>query len=149
MIFYWTETPTRALLAQAGLDGDASADIGPATRMLGFAIAMIPLGALIFGLLSARRCFAAFAAGQIFSIETIGRLKAFAIAVALSAMLKPFAGAALVLLLAWNVPAIPRRLALTFDSDSLLSLIFAATVAILAWVMTEAIEIAEENKQFV
>lgn len=149
MLLYWIATPTRTLFSQAGIPNVPVTEIDYSVRALAFGVSMVPLGALIYGLLSARRCFNAFAAGQIFCREPINRLKGFAIGVAASALLKPFAGAALSLLLSFNGSAGAKALALTIDSDSLIALIFAGTVAAIAWVMTEALAISDENKQFV
>ncbi|WP_244491408.1 DUF2975 domain-containing protein [Bosea sp. Root381] len=149
MLSYWVMTPTRALFVQAGIMHGPAAEIGLAIRALAFGISMVPLGALIYGLLSARRCFDAFAAGRIFASEPIGRLKAFSIAVAASALLKPLAGAALSVLLSFSNPAGAKTLSLHVGSDMLIALIFAGTVAVIAWVMAEASDIADENQQFV
>ena len=149
MLLYWATTPTPILLSHAGLPAVPGAEIGLSVRVLAFTISMLPLGALIYGLLSARRCFDAFAAGRIFSTETIRWLRVFSIAVASSALLKPFAGAALSILLSWNGGSGAKTFVLSIGSDTLIALIFAGTVAVIAWVMTEAIEIFDENKQFV
>ncbi|MBB6254135.1 DUF2975 domain-containing protein [Nitrospirillum iridis] len=149
MLFYWAMTPTHTLFGQAGIQIAPVMELDFSARALAFGISMVPLGALIYGLLNARRCFDAFAAGQIFSSEPIGRLKAFSIAVAASAILKPFTGAALSLFLSFNNSGEVRTVALSIGSDTLIALIFAGTVAVIAWVMTEALDIADENKQFV
>lgn len=149
MLLYWATTPTLMLFSHAGLPRTPATEIDHSIRALAFGISMVPLGALIYGLLSARRCFDAFAAGHIFLSETIGRLKAFALAVAASALLKPLAGIALSVVLSWNGAAGAKTLVLNVGSDTLVALIFAGTVAVLAWVMTEAIEISDENRQFV
>ncbi|MGJ4998050.1 DUF2975 domain-containing protein [Bradyrhizobium sp. HKCCYLS3077] len=149
MAIYWAVTPTHTLFSQAGIPHAPVTEIDPSTRALAFAIAMIPLGTLIWGLLSGRRCFDAFAAGRIFSRDSIRQLRAFAIAVAASALLKPLAAAALSVVLSLQQPAGPKTLALSMGSDTPLALIFAGTVAVIAWVMTEALEIADENNQFV
>jgi Protein of unknown function (DUF2975) len=149
MFLYWTTTPTRTLFSQAGIPNAPVTEIDFSVRALAFVVSMVPLGALIYGLLSARRCFNAFAAGQIFCREPIKRLKGFSIGIAASALLKPFAGAVLSVLLSFNNSAGAKALSLNIGSDTLIALIFAGTVAAIAWVMTEALEIADENKQFV
>ncbi len=149
MLVYWATTPAPAVFSQAGLAGDPAAEIDFSVRMLAFAVSMLPLGALIYGLLSARRCFNAFAAGQIFCREPIRRLKGFAMGIAASALLKPFAGAALSLLLSLHRPAGAKVLMLNIGSDTLIALIFAGTIAAIAWVMAEALDIADENRQFI
>lgn len=149
MVSYWAATPAHVLRSQAGLVGAAPEGIEFPMRVLACGISMVPLAALIYGLVNANRCFGALAAGQIFSIEAIGRLRVFAIAVAVSALLKPFAGAALSVVLSWSEAPGRKILVLNVGSDTLIALIFAGTVAVVAWVMTEAVVISEENQQFV
>lgn len=149
MLLYWMTTPTRTLFSQAGLANAPVGEIGLAVRALAFGISMVPLAALVYGLLRARRCFTAFAAGVIFAREPINGLRDFSVGVAASAVLKPLAGAALSVLLSLHDPAGTRALVLNIGSDTLIALIFAGTVAAVAWVMAEAMEIADENKQFV
>lgn len=149
MAFYWATTPTRTLFSQAGIANSLATEIDLPVRALAFVISMIPLGALAYGLLSARRCFNAFAVGEIFSREPTRHLKAFAVAVAVSALLKPFAGAALSVLLSASSSTGTKTLTLNIGSDTLIALIFSGTVAIIAWVMTEASDLSDENKQFI
>jgi len=149
MVLYWTTTPTHTLFSQAGIPSSSVTEIGFFVRGVAFGVSMVPLGALMYGLLSARRCFDLFAAGQIFCREPIKRLKGFAVGIAASALLKPFAGAALSVLLSFNNPAGAKALTLSVDSDTLIALIFAGTVAAIAWIMAEALDIADENRQFV
>jgi len=149
MLVYWIATPAPALLGQSGVQHGPDIDLGILERATAFAISMVPLGALIFGLLGARRCFAGLATGHIFTPRSIGGLQALSMGVAASAILKPLAGAALVLLLSWNAPERTRTLVLTIGSDTLISLLFAGIVAVFAWIMAEAVEISDENDQFV
>src|SRR5437868_14774930 len=60
MLVYWISTPAGTLLATAGLMGVAPTEIGMGIRIAAFGISMVPLGALIYGLLMARSCFDAF-----------------------------------------------------------------------------------------
>lgn len=146
---YWFTTPSRALFGAAGLPGVPPMELALTVRTLGFFIAVVPLGALVFGLLNARRCFRDFAVGRLYGLSTITRLRAFALGVAASALLKPLAGAALSLLLSWHAGPGGKSLVLTVGSDTLIALLFAGTVAILAWVMGEAMALSDENQQFV
>ena len=90
-----------------------------------------------------------FAAGRIFSGDAARSLRGFALGVGASALLKPAAGAALSLLLGAVSPAHMRSLVLNVGSDTLLSLLFAGIVAIIAGVLVEAADVAAENAQFV
>ncbi|HWJ71656.1 MAG TPA: DUF2975 domain-containing protein [Kaistia sp.] len=149
MLAYWWLTPTEALFRQAGLVQVPPAWIGFPMRLAGFALSMIPLAALVLGLLSARGCFTSFAAGRVFSSEAARGLRGLALGVGASALLSPLAGAALSLLLSTQSPVGMRSVVFSVGSDSLLSLLFAAMVAAIASVLVEAADIAAENEQFV
>ena len=149
MALYWWTTPVDGLYRQAGIPGASSTDVDPLFRLGGFAISMVPLAALIYGLLAARRCFRAFSAGRIFSREATRSLRTFAVAVAASALLKAPIGAALSVFLSMAASTPARSLVLAVDSETLLSLLFAAMIAVIAWVLSEATDIADENQQFV
>lgn len=149
MLAYWIATPAPVLLGQSGVPHSPDTGLGILQRTAALAISMVPLGALIFGLLGARRCFAGLATGRIFTPRSIGGLQAFSLGVAASAVLKPLAGAALAVLLSWNGPDGAKTLVLSIGSDTLISLLFAGIVAVFAWIMAEAVEISDENDQFV
>lgn len=149
MGIYWWMTPADTLFSKSGLPVAPPTFLASHVRLVGFAISMVPVAALVFGLFAARRCFAAFAEGNVFSREAIGGLRAFAFAVTISALLTPLAGAGLSLLLSASSQSPTRSIVLNVGSDSLLALFFAAMIAIIAWVLSEAAEIADENQQFV
>lgn len=149
MLLYWYITPADTLFRHAGLAIPPPTDVGLPARLAAFAVAMVPLGALILGLLSARRCFNCFAAGRIFSRDAARSLQGLALGVGASALLKPVAGAALSLLLSALSPGHVHSLVLHVGSDTALSLLFATMVAIIAGVLVEAAEVAAENDQFV
>jgi hypothetical protein len=149
MLLYWCLAPSSALLAGAQLPVTSAREIGFGVRSLCFIIAMVPLGVLVFGLMSARRSFNAFAAGRFFCVDAVGGLQRFSLAILAETLLKPFAGAALSLLLSAGDPSGTKTLAFSVGSDTLLALVFAGTIAAIAWVMTQAIAIADENAQFV
>lgn len=148
-LYYWAVTPSPEMLANAQLANAAPREFGGATRTFAFVISMVPLAALIWGLIQARRCFQAFADGHFFSLEAVGGLKRFALAVFASALLQPIAAAALSLLLSWGGSAGTRTLALSISSDTLFALFFAGTMTVIAWVMAEAAAIADEHAQIV
>lgn len=146
---YWWTAPAEDLLRHVGVPSASPSDLPMSLRFATFAIAVIPLAALVYGLVAARRCFSACAAGRVFSREATGGLRAFAFAVALSALLKPLAGAALSLAFSAAGSSRQHSLVLAVGSDTLLSLLFAGMVALIAWIISEASEIADENQQFV
>lgn len=146
---YWLLTPLEALLREAGVPGVSVLDIGWVGRLTAMMISAVPLVCLVWGLLQARRCFQAFAAGRFFTAEGIYGLRGFAMALFASALLRPVAGAALSVLLSWGAGVGKRALVISLGSDTLLSLLFAGMIVIITWVMTEARSLADENAQFV
>jgi hypothetical protein len=110
---------------------------------------MVPLAALIYGLLAARRCFSLFAQDQALTPDAARGLRTFALAMAGSAVLQPIAGAALMVLLSTLSPERVWSIGVNVGSDTLLQLLFAGVVAVIAWVLVEATEIADEYRQFV
>lgn len=100
-------------------------------------------------MLRARRSFQSFGEGRFFTADNVRALRDLAIAVFASALLKPVAGAILSIMLSWRTYATGKTLAISIGSDSLLSLLFAGLVAVIAWLMAEASAISEENAQFI
>jgi len=149
LLFYWFATPAVKLLLSAGLSPVAADTIGSGTRLAGFAISMVPLSVLIWGLLQAQRCFRAFAAARFLTAEPVAGLRGFALGLLISSLVNPFATAALSVLLSWRGPPGTRTLTFNVGSDTLLLILFAGTIAVIAWVLAEAVAIAEENAQFV
>lgn len=149
LVVYWLVTPTEAVFQHAGIPGFPVGEIGIGVRVAAILVSAVPLGCLIWGLLQAGRCFDAFAAGNFFTLEPARRLRAFAIAILLSTILKPVAGAALSVLLSGAGRAGGRTLVLTVGSDTLMALVFAGLIAVIAWVMAQACTLADENAQFV
>ena len=149
LVAYWIVSADETIHLDARLPGIAVHPIGWDLRLASMAISALPLACLIWGLRRARRCFETFAEGRFFTLENIHRLRDFAIAVFASTLLKPLAGAALSILLSWQTYATGKTLIVNFGSDSLLALLFAGLIAVIAWVMAEATAIADENAQFI
>jgi uncharacterized SAM-binding protein YcdF (DUF218 family) len=149
LLFYWFSTPAASIAADAQIPQEWLVDLGVSRRAAGFVISFVPLACLILALISARRCFYAFAGGNFFGQDAVKGLRNFALGLLASALLKPFSAAALSVLLSSDAPAGQHRLTLGFGSDTMLALLAAGIVAVIAWVMAEASALAEENAQFI
>jgi hypothetical protein len=149
LLFYWFSASTASIAADAQIPQQWLTDLDMGRRAVGFAISFVPLAYLILALMSARRCFGAFAAGNFFGQDAVKGLRNFALGLLASALLKPFSAAALSVLLSPDAPAGQHRLTLGFGSDTILALLAAGIVAIIAWVLAEASALAEENAQFI
>lgn len=149
LAIYWLVTPQHDLLTAAQISFPSLREVTFGTRIAAFAISMVPLAVLIWGLLNARRCFVLFSRGCIFTAEAVDGFRRFSLALLISALFKPFAGAALTALLSWGGPPGTRMVAIHLGSDTLFSLLFAGAMMVVVWVMSEAIAIADENAQFI
>jgi len=149
LLLFWFGASTGSIAAGAQIPAEWLADLGIGRRAAGFAVSFIPLACLIAALLAARRCFRMFAAGEFFSREAANGLKGFAVGLLASALLKPVSGAALSVLLSLDAPAGQHRLTLGIDSDTILMILGAGIVSVIAWVLAEASALAEENAAFV
>ncbi|CCV13516.1 DUF2975 domain-containing protein [Mesorhizobium sp. STM 4661] len=149
LLFYWLTASTASIATGAQIPLEWLTRLGAGRRAAGFAISFAPLSCLILALMAARRCFGAFAVGNFFGPDAIKGLRNFALGLLASALLKPFSAAALSVLLSWDAPAGQHRLTFGFGSDTMLTLLAAGIIAVIAWVMTEASVLAEENAQFI
>jgi hypothetical protein len=149
MAVYWFATPGDQLLTQVGLAGRGFVPPDGWTRFAAFFIAMLPAGTLIYGLINARNYFVTFENDEALSVRAATYICRFAMAVGASAILQPLVATALGLLLSWNGPPGTKMLALYLGTDTLVTLIFAGTLAVIAWVLRDAAAIADENRQFV
>lgn len=149
LLLFWSAASTGSLAAGAQIPAEWLADLGIGRRAAGFAISFIPLACLVAALLAARRCFRIFATGEFFNHQAANGLKGFAVGLLASALLKPVSGAALSVLLSLDAPAGQHRLALGIDSDTILMVLGAGIIAVIAWVLAEASALAEENAAFV
>ncbi len=111
---------------------------------VGFAITLLPVGVLVYGLAQLRQLFNLYAGGEIFSTEAARRLKRFAVAVLSQSLLKPLAGAALsVLLTAHHAPG-SRSLSISLGSAEFGALLLGGLLLVIAWIMGESARIAQE-----
>lgn len=146
----WAWTPPADLAAQWGLPHDAVK--GPVLawqRVTGAVVAAVPLGLLLAGVWQAQRCFDRFARGKVFTWAAFVLLRRFASFVAAAALAAMAAGALLsVLLTVYNPPG-QKVLALAVSSSHVFTVFFAGVVWLMADVIRQGRDIADENRQFV
>lgn len=149
LTLFWVLLDERGTMALLPSRVDAALSLGYVERALGLVLSMIPVGILIFGLVRLRAYVAALLDGDIFSSSAAGALRDFAIAIGASALIKPFVAALVSVAITWSALPGQRMLSLQLSSETLLSVLFAGTIALGAWSMQQAAKIAEENAQFV
>jgi hypothetical protein len=121
--------------------------------ILHIASRFVPTLLTVWALLSARRVFANIGRGEFFARSTSLGLRNLSLAVLLNMIVAPLITLAAHVAFAMRVKAAGGHgelyLDLGLSETTLLVLIFAATVAIIASVMAHAARVAEENEQFV
>lgn len=118
-------------------------------RGLGFAIGLLPAGVAAFGLLALYRLFRLYAEGTVFSQGNTRALRRFAAAVFGYALAQPLSHTLTVLLLTAGNPPGQRHLSIQLSDGELAALFLGALFLVIAWVMDEAREIAEDQAQIV
>jgi hypothetical protein len=141
---YW------ALAVRVNLPADAiRVVLLPWQRVAGGVLAELPLVLLLMGLWQARKCFLLFAAGKVFTSETVTCLKRFAgwtMASVIAGV--PVATAISIVISLTNPPGL-QQLAVSIGSDQVLLLFFAGMVWLIADVISQGQVLAEENARFV
>lgn len=114
---------------------------------------LVPPLLTVWALVSARGVFARISEGRFFARATSLGMRNLALAVLLNLTLAPLANLAATVVFALRMASQGVHGELYFDlglsNTTLLVLIFAGTVAIIASVMAHAARVAEENEQFV
>jgi hypothetical protein len=147
---YWALADAAQLALRGNLSPSAmQAPVQTWQRVVGGLLAEVPLALLLLGVWQARRCFALFAAGQVFTAEAVRCLRRFAGWVMASVLAGFITGPATSVLLTLQNPPGMRHLAVGIGSDQLFTLFFAGMVWLMAAVIGQGQVLAEENATFV
>ncbi len=102
-----------------------------------------------YGLLCARRCFESFARGNFFTSEVVRGLRGFAKGLFFAILFSLISTPLLSFLLTMHAPAGEHMVSAGLNSDQVHKLLFVGIFWQIAAVMTRAVNLAEENSQFV
>ena len=149
VVLYWSLVDQSEIVRLNGFGPGVLAEFGALQRLGAAAITVATVLPLSWSMVRLRVCFIEFAQGRPFSARGIAGLRDFATGMAIAAFAKLVGFTLLTLVLTWNAPPGMRQLAIQFNSDMLIMMLFAATVAALGWAMEKAAAIAEENSQFI
>lgn len=150
LVIYWWTASAGELASQGNLQSSVIQTALQAwQRVVAAGVSAVPLGLLLMGLWQAKRCFAQFALGQVFTKDAVAHLRRFAGWVALAAAAAILAGAAISVVLTYNNAPGTRQLSLGISSNHLFTLFFAALVWLMADVIGQGQALAQENGQFV
>lgn len=120
-----------------------------ATRLLGFAVSMVPMAVLFFLLHQSYALFDAFRLGNVFTADAPIRLRRIGMCIVVLALLRPLTSAMLGLILTWANPPGQRILAIGISIDDYMIAALGGLVLAIGHVMTEAARIADDNSRIV
>ena len=150
-LWHWTVADAAQLAQQARLPADGVIQLGLATwqRVAAAAAHAVPMACVLLGVWQAKRCFAAFAQGQVFTAHATAHLRRFAGWIAAAALVAIVTVPVIsVLLTLHNLPG-TRQLVIALSSEHVFTLFFAALVWLMADIMGQGQALAEENERFV
>jgi hypothetical protein len=119
------------------------------TRLLGFAISMMPMSALLYILHQSFELFDAFRIGDILTADAPRRLRRIGQGMLVLALLRPVATTLLGLALTWSAPEGERILAIGLSIDDYMIATFGGLILAIGLAMTEAKRIADEFHEIV
>lgn len=140
----WVRSPEPSYWAR-----DIGAPPADHLRLLGGAMAVIP--SLIFarGLYFAASCVSRFGRGELFSAGAVADLKGFARWSFFGAVAGVIAPTLIGLALTILNPAGMRELTISVESQEIIGLLTSGIFWIVAGVLGQAVQVADENRQFV
>ncbi|MGB4115416.1 MAG: DUF2975 domain-containing protein [Polaromonas sp.] len=149
-VWFWAVASPGQLASRINLPTDViQSPLMVWQRVAGGCISAVPLVLMLTGLWQARRCFGLFAVGQVFTLQAVRALKRFASLAAASFVCGVLASSVLsVVLTIGNAPG-ARHLAVGLSTDQAFALFFAGVVWLMAAVIAQGLQLAEENANFV
>ncbi len=127
----------------------AAPEAAEAGRLMFATIMLVATLPLSFGLLRLAACFRGFATDELFAASTIAGLRDFAAAMLFWTLAQPLFRMLGGLVLTWGAPLGERQIAVQLGSDTILLGMFALSVLVVSWVLTEASALSDENAQFI
>jgi hypothetical protein len=137
----------RGFIAAAGLAEDAALPAGTLTAVLLINLLNALLG--LFAMLQAWRLFGAYGRGQVFGPAAVRHLRAIAWALIATSVWHVLSATLSILLLSWHNPPGQRQLSIGVSLEDYLGALFGGLLIAIAWAMTEAARIEQDNAGFV
>jgi Protein of unknown function (DUF2975) len=119
------------------------------TRLLGFAVCMIPLSVIFYASHQAFVLFEAFRIGDVFTASAPVRLRRIGLSMLALAVLQPITSTLLGLVLTASNPEGQRILSLGFSINDYLFALFGGLILAIAHVMVEATRMADDHRQII
>ncbi len=115
-------------------------------QLIGFTASLLPLAALLYGLINLRRLFALYREGVFFSFEQVSIFKKISKALFAWVLFSMLYEAAKSILFSMGNPPGERVVSLTLGSQEITNLLFAGIVFVIAWIMDEGRILVEEQQ---
>lgn len=148
--WFWAVAAPAQLAARINLPADVVQNpLMLWQRVAGGCISAVPLGLLLAGLWQARKCLGLFADGQIFTLQAVTALKRFASLATASFASSFLASTVLSTLITFNNAPGTRQISIGISTDQAIALFFAGMVWLMAAVIAQGQQLAEENANFV
>lgn len=119
------------------------------TRMLGFAVSMLPMAVLIYLLHQAYAVFDAYRLGHVFEARVPDRLRRIGLSLVALAALQPLSTTLLGVVLTMGNPPGQRIVAIGISLDDYLLAAIGGLLVAIGHVMTEAVRLDEDARQIV
>jgi len=148
-ISYWLfiNSFSETLVAGSSISFDgAGGALTVRLQAIGFLSSLLPLAAIIYGLLNTKRIFTLYIDGIIFSDGHVILFKKIAKAFAFWVLFSVIHESVKSVIFSWNNTVGSRHLNITFGSIEFGVIIMSVLFLVIAWIMDEGRTITEENK---
>ena len=144
---FYNDIPQTLISVSTGLSSDLPVPpiLDGTQRMLGFLVSLLPLAAKVFAMVTLMRLLKLYRAGQIFSAAHVRHFKRLGHILVFYGVAGILETSALGLVMTMNNPPGQRMLTFGVSSDDVTLFVIAAIVLMLAWVMDEGRQQAEEQ----
>ncbi|MFW5735408.1 MAG: DUF2975 domain-containing protein [Oceanidesulfovibrio sp.] len=142
------------VLGQYGADVvlpyDAGPDITPGpvttvTKWLGFGVSAVPLALTCAMLWNLARLFGGYARHEVFTTQSVRRIRRVGVLLLVRELLSPFVGAAMTIALTLSNPPGQRMVSVGLESSNITMLVTALMIIVVAQIMDQARELHEES----
>lgn len=118
------------------------------TKLLGFLVSMIPVSFGLYVLYSLIKLFRLYEQGEIFSFQTVRRMRNAAYGLLIGQLVNPFYDLLISLTLTWHNPPHQhlRYASITVDQTNIGILLTSLLIILISWIMMEGCKLREEQQ---
>lgn len=156
LILFWINAPQPVGLPQFGFGVSFIPEqagsfqilhvLSPMTKLMGLLICFIPIGVYEFILYFLIRLFRLYSRGEIFSLLSVSYIKKVGYTLLIGQALEPLYQALQTANLSWGNGHGHRVIAISVSGTNIGIILFALLTILIAWIMTEACKLREEQQ---